>query len=143
MSVRVHKGKPTIGAHVSVIVESPIVQRYNQITGRCDPDKFEYAGTVTDAEWLPSDQFAMTTEQRSFPIRVICVEHIISITIDGNACSLQVVKPQPRRTVTIDGSRPGSKYTVTIENGRPCSCTCPGFGFRRTCKHITANYDRS
>lgn len=35
--------------------------------------------------------------------------------------------------ITVQGS--GGK-TYTIRNGR---CSCPGFGFRGTCKHVEAN----
>jgi len=40
------------------------------------------------------------------------------------------------KTFTVEGSR-GRTYTVTVAGGR-VTCTCPGFGFRRTCKHAQA-----
>ena len=35
----------------------------------------------------------------------------------------------------VEGSK-GNIYTVRLSNGS-YSCTCPGFGFRRKCRHIT------
>ena len=39
-------------------------------------------------------------------------------------------------TITVEGSK-GEKYYLTQEDGL-WSCTCPGFKFRGTCKHVTA-----
>lgn len=38
-----------------------------------------------------------------------------------------------RKQWTVQGTK--SKYTVTFMNEQ-YSCTCPGYGFRRTCKHV-------
>ena len=35
----------------------------------------------------------------------------------------------------VDGSR-GNKYRVRCDSEGIWSCTCPGFGFRRKCKHV-------
>ena len=39
-----------------------------------------------------------------------------------------------QRVHLVSGSK-GSTYSVTID-GKQRSCTCPGYGFRRDCKHI-------
>jgi hypothetical protein len=44
-------------------------------------------------------------------------------------------KVQPK-TLTVAGSR-GGTYTVRLRENGQTTCTCPGFGFRRTCKHLT------
>lgn len=33
-------------------------------------------------------------------------------------------------------SKPGVKYTITQDNTGALYCTCPGYGYRRTCSHI-------
>jgi hypothetical protein len=38
------------------------------------------------------------------------------------------------KTITVKGSK-GDTYVVTIE-GKRKTCTCAGFGFRKSCKHI-------
>ena len=41
----------------------------------------------------------------------------------------------------VKGSR-GNTYTVTLSSGS-YSCTCPGFGFRRRCRHIKEIIDET
>jgi hypothetical protein len=50
--------------------------------------------------------------------------------------------PENRETVAFKGEAqyeiPGSKglpYTVTLNRGQ-WTCSCPGFGFRRRCRHV-------
>ena len=40
------------------------------------------------------------------------------------------------RTYDVQGSK-GDTYTVT-DHGGTWTCTCPGFGWRRKCKHVEA-----
>ena len=42
--------------------------------------------------------------------------------------------PESKRAYVIAGSK-GSTYSVTID-GNQRTCTCPGYGFRKDCKHI-------
>jgi hypothetical protein len=45
------------------------------------------------------------------------------------------VEPRPSYIKQVAGSKPGVTYQVnTAEN----TCTCPGYTFRGTCKHVTA-----
>jgi hypothetical protein len=47
-----------------------------------------------------------------------------------------VIKKRAVKQYTVKGST-GKKYTVTLnETGKP-SCNCVGFGYYRSCKHIT------
>jgi hypothetical protein len=47
-------------------------------------------------------------------------------------------KPQVAEStaITVEGSN-GKKYQVTKQGNR-YTCSCPGFGFRRKCKHVDA-----
>ena len=45
------------------------------------------------------------------------------------------------RTYEVQGST-GNTYTVT-QDGDTWTCTCPGFGWRRKCRHITELKDAS
>lgn len=40
----------------------------------------------------------------------------------------------PKNSITVEGSR-GSKYILTRIAGS-WTCSCPGFGFRRKCRHL-------
>jgi hypothetical protein len=38
---------------------------------------------------------------------------------------------------TVQSQRPGVTYEVTLDStGRPFHCTCPGYTYRRFCKHL-------
>jgi len=39
-----------------------------------------------------------------------------------------------REVITVQGSK-GNTYTVIKENGK-ATCTCVGYSFRKTCKHV-------
>jgi hypothetical protein len=41
-----------------------------------------------------------------------------------------------KETFEVEGSK-GTKYIVKQAENGSWSCTCVGFGFRRTCKHVT------
>ena len=40
----------------------------------------------------------------------------------------------PIKTYKVPGSA-GNVYTITISENSKINCTCPGFTFRRSCKH--------
>jgi len=37
--------------------------------------------------------------------------------------------------IKVKGST-GTTYTITFENAMPINCTCPGFHFRKHCRHL-------
>jgi hypothetical protein len=94
-----------------------------------------YEGELIESpKWYPT-AVCITTGDPSFPIRIIDPERVISM--DGTITDRKSEKEkinQPR-VIMVDGSG-GTRYTVTID-GKKSSCTCKGFSFRRTCKHIT------
>ena len=45
-------------------------------------------------------------------------------------------KVEDEESWQVSGSK-GASYTVSFRQGQ-WSCTCPGFGWRRSCKHIDA-----
>ena len=56
-------------------------------------------------------------------------------TIEWSAPAPKAVKPSAAKTYTVEGR--GGTYTVTVAGTR-VTCTCPGYTFRRTCKHTKA-----
>jgi len=46
----------------------------------------------------------------------------------------QLPEKAQEKSWSVEGSK-GNKYTVTARDDQ-WSCTCPGFGWRRRCKHI-------
>lgn len=96
------------------------------------PEFITYEGDeVKCGKWEdPSEVLCLTTGISYFPVRSIQRKWIYSI--DGKSV---IHAPSKKETVTkiIKGSK-GQEYVVTL--GLKKSCTCPGFTFRHTCKHI-------
>ena len=99
-----------------------------------------YTGTVVKSEKYDDPQsFRITTEDKSFPVRIIPLDRVVSLVYaDGSVGTKSAVKPV---TVTAwevkSDSRKGGTYTVTRE-GNHFSCTCAGYTFRKTCRHSIA-----
>lgn len=94
-----------------------------------------YEGQETALKHVDSKQFlCLTTGLKDFPVRVI----------DRN----MIVKSEPQKLFILDeffgvterrkveGSK-GNTYELTKTNGK-WSCTCPGFEYRKDCKHVRA-----
>lgn len=94
------------------------------------PEFNEYEGEEIQVKWLKPSQMALTTGDPGFPFRVLERKYIVSI--DNSSYSHEAVEAATR-TLRVRGSK-GNEYVVTL--GPNPHCTCTGFGFRRTCKHI-------
>ena len=91
-----------------------------------------YTGTVMRQKWFGDNEIGLTSTEKRNPFRVIRMENIAEI--DGAVASyVAPVKVEPK-TVIVLGSK-GEKYTV-IKDGLKSSCSCKGWSFRKTCKHI-------
>lgn len=96
------------------------------------PEFIIYEGDVVAApKWAEKDTVCLTTGNPDFPVRFLAPDAIVSMD------DVAVTAPKPvtdTRVVQVEGSK-GQTYTVTISpQGK--SCTCPGFGFRKSCKHV-------
>ena len=94
-----------------------VVKEFHEYTGvRVDPPKWAEPGAVCIVDdrglhIIPAEWIAESSEH-----------------VD------QVLLPASKRVYVVQGSK-GSTYTVTID-GKQRTCTCPGYGFRKDCKHI-------
>ncbi len=93
------------------------------------PEYNEYEGDEVQVKWVTPSQLAITTGNPEFSFRVL--ERSLIVEIDGKPYTYESAKPQ---TKIVKGSK-GQEYTVTL--GKKPHCTCTGFQFRHTCKHIT------
>jgi len=50
--------------------------------------------------------------------------------------TLRVIVRNMSAEIEVPSSKPGQSYTVTITKDF-ASCTCPGYTYRGTCKHVT------
>jgi hypothetical protein len=92
------------------------------------PEFFTYCGESATLKHVGADSLALSTGISDFPVRVIPRSWIVSI--DGTAYTHTSSQTTTR---IVKGSK-GEEYTVTL--GAKPTCTCTGFQFRRTCKHI-------
>jgi hypothetical protein len=94
------------------------------------PEYFDYEGEEVKLKWTTPNQLALSTGNPEWPVRVIARNQIVSI--DNVAFTQQV---SAANTKVVKGSK-GEDYVVTL--GPTMSCTCPGFQFRKTCKHVSS-----
>jgi hypothetical protein len=86
---------------------------------------------VPTFKWAEPGTICLTTGDSFFPIRQLHPDFIVSI-------DEKPVEPRKKvedtRLFQVAGSK-GQTYTVTVgPSGK--SCTCTGYGFRKSCKHI-------
>lgn len=121
----------TEGQTVTIKVKNimwPIRHRYGYYVG---PEIVEYTGTVMRQKWFKPDQIGLTTGDPNHPFRVINIERIVEVggfKVDYSETENKTI------TKTVQGSK-GATYVVT-KNGNNVHCTCPGFSFRKSCRHI-------
>jgi hypothetical protein len=120
------------GNTVTVKVRNPLYHaRDRYANGYIGPEFAEYTGTVVHEKWHGDDKIGLTTDVRGYPVRVLSRANIVEVS---GAKVDYVPVMSDRETITVQGSK-GNTYVVTKEGGK-VSCSCPGFGFRKTCKHV-------
>jgi hypothetical protein len=93
------------------------------------PEFHYYEGLETQVKWAGADQLAIRTNDQ-VGLRIIQRRNIREIDGVAYEYSEGVIKTVTR---IVQGSK-GQDYTVTL--GKNPSCTCPGFTFRGSCKHV-------
>jgi len=87
---------------------------------------------VANPKWAMPGTICLATGDPKWPIRVLDAHAIVSVDAD-----VKTVPVADNKVFQVAGSK-GASYTVTITpKGR--TCTCAGFGFRNTCKHVTVD----
>ncbi len=92
------------------------------------PEFNYYEGDEVNVKWVKPEEIALSTGLKDFSFRVIQRKYIREI--DGKPYKFEV-KPKKEEVRLVQGSN-GKVYEVTSH-----SCTCPGFTFRGTCKHVS------
>lgn len=122
---------PEPGCKVAITMAFP-----SYVIGTATVNKTTITGVVEKATKFTPPNFVRIATDFDSPVRVreIPLERIINIEhADGRV--VQKIKIQDdTRTWTVEGSR-GSKYVVA-KTKNSWSCSCPGFTFRKTCRHI-------
>ena len=122
---------PDAGCHVAISFEFP-----SYVIGSAGVSKTTITGIVEKAtKFTPPDYVRIVTDFDS-PVRIreIPMNRVTKLEYaDGRSAAREAAK-EDTETWSIDGSR-GSKYTV-IRTRNKWTCTCPGFQFRKSCRHI-------
>lgn len=117
------------GSTITVTVENPLYVWRSRYASYCRPSQYEtFEGMVVGNP--PVGKLLLTTKNIHYPIREISLSAIIKV----GAKSVNYREVPDQKTFQVAGSK-GNTYIVT-QNDMHYSCTCPGFQFRKQCKHI-------
>lgn len=122
---------PEAGSSVAITFEFP-----SYVLGSTGVNKTTITGVVESATKLTPPNFVRIVTDSNSPVRIreIPMHRVTAIEYnDGRAVESKAAQDENQIWV-VDGSR-GSKYTV-VHSNNTWSCTCPGFQFRKTCKHV-------
>lgn len=122
----------TVGETVTIKVRNALYDvRHRYANGWVGPEFREYTGIVVHEPWFAEDEIAITSDTPGVKLRRISKTRIVEVS---GAKLDYVPAANKREVITVQGSK-GQTYIVTKENGK-ASCTCTGYGFRKTCKHV-------
>jgi hypothetical protein len=123
---------PNPGSQVAITFEFP-----SYVIGTATVNKTTITGVVEKAtKFTPPDFVRIVTDFDS-PVRIreIPLHRITNIKYADGTAAIQEVAKFATKTWVVEGSR-GSKYTV-VRSKNIWTCTCPGYQFRKSCKHVT------
>jgi hypothetical protein len=119
---------PVIGSVVKILVRNE--QGSAMIPPQ--PTSLMYEGKVLPSyTWLTDRQFCLSGT-KDWPIRVLNMDYIENIELLSG--TFKEVNTDTKVHEVL-GSK-GKKYIVT-SNNKGWTCTCPGFQFRKQCKHVS------
>lgn len=122
---------PQIGSQVAITFAFP-----SYVLGHEGVNKTTITGVVEPATKFTPPNFVRLVTDFDSPVRIreIPLHRVTDIKYaDGTTAKKQSANDETR-IWTVEGSK-GSKYTV-VSAKNIWSCTCPGFQFRKSCKHI-------
>lgn len=116
---------PLPGTTVTVTTEWRMPElRYHEITGE----------VIKSPNWLTAEQFAIANPDHPNGFSVVHMSHVVDIR-DADGKEYKFTADPGIKVWTVTGSK-GNEYTVKYQDGS-YSCTCPGFLYRKHCRHIT------
>jgi len=123
---------PVVGSRVSITFEFP-----SYVIGSPKVSKTTITGIVEKATKFTPLNFVRIVTDFDSPVRVreIPLTRIKDIQYSNGSIALKEEIKEKTETWTVEGSR-GSKYIV-VKTKNNWTCSCPGFQFRKICRHIT------
>ena len=107
------------------------------VLGHEGPVATTVTGIVDSATRFTPPNFVRIVTDFDSPVRIreIPLHRVTSIKYADGTSAIQEDAEHDTKTWIVEGSR-GSKYTV-IRSKNIWTCTCPGFQFRKSCRHAT------
>jgi hypothetical protein len=122
---------PDAGCRIAITFEFP-----SYVIGNAKVNKTTITGVVEKAtKFTPPDFVRIVTDFDS-PVRIreIPLHRITNLEYADGRIAVQEAVKEDTETWLVAGSK-GSKYTV-VRTRNKWTCTCPGFQFRKSCRHI-------
>lgn len=121
---------PAVGKHVLLTLR-------NRSAYPAAPKTFTLDGDVVNTpRWETAPGTFAVYVGNDSPVRIRIVRMQDLISINGVAVSaIATAKVAAVQAWAVPGSKKGDVYTVS-RNGQNWRCTCAGFTFRHTCRHI-------
>jgi hypothetical protein len=122
---------PDAGCQVAISFEFP-----SYVIASSQINKTTITGIVEKATKFTPPNFIRIVTDFDSPVRVreIPLDRITNIEYaDGRVADRESLK-EDAETWSVEGSQ-GSRYTV-IRTKNSWTCSCPGFQFRKSCRHI-------
>jgi hypothetical protein len=123
---------PDAGCQIAITFEFP-----SYVIGSATVSKTTITGVVEKATKFTPPNFVRIVTDFDSPVRIreIPLHRVTNIEYTNGRVAKQEAVKTDTETWSVAGSK-GSKYTV-IRTQNKWACTCPGFQFRKVCKHIT------
>ena len=122
---------PELGSKVAITFTFP-----NYVLNGPKEKTTTITGVVEKATKFTPPNFVRLITDFDNPVRIreIPLARVVNIKYTDGRVAIRDTVDTGNQTWTVEGSR-GAKYFV-VKNQNSYSCTCPGFQFRRSCKHI-------
>ncbi len=130
---------PLIGEKVTVVTEWSDSFCTAMEYVRASNQFHKTTGTVVEnPKWVSVDCFCLATGNPNHPIAVINRSRVRSIEKANGEKTKEVERliEAKNQTWTVPSSRKGKPGYVITKKDNHWSCTCQGFAFRATCRHI-------
>ena len=123
---------PEAGCRIAITFAFP-----SYVLGHEGISKTTITGIVEPATKFTPPNFVRLVTDFDSPVRIreIPLHRITGIEYNDGRAAGREVAHDDTRTWVVEGSR-GSRYSV-VRTKNSWTCTCPGFQFRKNCKHIT------
>jgi len=136
---------PPVGSKVTVCTVWPAP---SGMSGAVQFNSYFREVVLPSNHWDKPNTFRLRTRAPEFlgdggpKERVVSLDRVKTLVVDGKNVHRVADDGKPKKAkpkiqrVEVTSSNGDKTYTVTVE-GNQAICTCPGFGFRRKCRHVT------